>query len=121
MQAGLIPDQIRNPSALEFLVDSRKVQGPQGFAFFLILPDFGFGLLLIEPLGFDRKVVGDGNEGRIILRLTEVLPSRKGVLEGAILNLHQGVFVKQHTNLIDIGISVIDRDVTADQSDICIV
>ena len=118
LQAGLIPDQVRDPCALELLVDGRKVQGPQGFAFFLILPDLGFGLLLIEPLRLDRKIVGDGNKGRIILRLAKVVPGGKGVLEGAVLDFHQGIIVKQHANLIDEGIGVIDRDVTADQDDI---
>ena len=121
LQAGLFANQVGDPGALQFLVDGRQVQGAQGFALLPVIIDLVLGPLLFAPLGLDGQVVGDADEGRVVLRLAEVVPVRKRVLEGLILGGQQRVLAEQRPHFVDGGVGVIDGNVPAYQDQVRVV
>ena len=121
LQAGLFANQVGDPGALQFLVDGRQVQGAQGFALLPVFIDLVLGPLLFSPLGLDGEVVGDADEGRVVLRLAEVVPVRKRVLEGLILGGQQRVLAEQRPHFVDGGVGVIDGNVPAYQDQVRVV
>ena len=121
LQAGLFTDQVGDPGALKFLVDGRQVHGAQGFAFFPVFIGLVVDPLLFASLGLDGQVVGDADEGRVVLRLAEVVPGRKRVLEGLILGGQQWVLAEQGAHLVDGVVGVIDGNVPAYQDQVRVV